>query len=54
MIRNSGRAGEQRIRKERGRITSLHVIGCSKMASCKAPEIPRTEAYYGVRRRDEG
>jgi hypothetical protein len=29
-------------------------LGCSKMARCKAPEIPRTEAYWGVRRRDEG
>ena len=28
--------------------------GCSKMARCKAPEIPRTEAYFVVRRRDEG
>jgi hypothetical protein len=28
--------------------------GSSKMARCKAPEIPRTEAYRSVRRRDEG
>jgi hypothetical protein len=31
-------------------------IGCSKMARCKAPESPRTEAYlaYAAGTRDEG
>jgi hypothetical protein len=28
--------------------------GCSKMLRCKAPEIPRSEAYLNVRRNDEG
>jgi hypothetical protein len=28
--------------------------GCSKMSRCKAPEIPKSEAYIEVRRNDEG
>jgi hypothetical protein len=28
--------------------------GCSKRARCKAPEILRNEAYFAVRRNDEG
>jgi hypothetical protein len=28
--------------------------GCLKMRRCKACEIPRNEAYIGVRRSDEG
>jgi len=28
--------------------------GCSKMPRCKAPKILRSEAYFGVRRNDEG
>ena len=28
--------------------------GCSKMPRCKAPEILRSEAYFDVRRNDEG
>jgi hypothetical protein len=27
--------------------------GCSKMSRCKAPEIPKSEAYMEVRRNDE-
>ncbi len=28
--------------------------GFSKMPACKAPEIQKSEAYFGVRRNDEG
>jgi hypothetical protein len=35
-------------------VSSGSKTGSSKMARCKAPEIPRTEAYWRVRRRDEG
>jgi hypothetical protein len=35
-------------------LSSGSKTGSSKMARCKAPEIPRTEAYWSVRRRDEG
>jgi len=39
-------------------ITSLlkksSFAGCSKMPRCKAPKILRSEAYFGVRRNDEG
>ena len=41
--RNSGRLSEQ-----------LLFPGCSKMPRCKAPEILRSEAYFNVRRNDEG
>src|SRR5512137_2454058 len=34
-------------------VSSGSKAGSSKMARCKAPEIPRTEAYWSVRRRDE-
>jgi hypothetical protein len=27
----------------------VHFPGCSKMAGCKAPEIPSREAYFWVR-----
>ncbi len=30
------------------------LAGCSKMPRCKAPEIMRSEAYFDVRRNDEG
>ena len=33
---------------------NLLLRGWGKMASCKASEIPRSEAYIEVRRSDEG
>ena len=35
-------------------LKNLSFPGCSKRAGCKAPEIPRSEAYLAVRRNDEG
>jgi hypothetical protein len=40
--------------KLKGRGKSHFYSGCSKMPSCKTPEILRSEAYLDVRRNDEG
>ena len=35
-------------------LKKLFFADCSKMPRCKAPEILRSEAYFDVRRNDEG
>jgi hypothetical protein len=53
-VRKSGRAEDQKRAWEDH--WSACFIGCSKMARCKAPESPRTEAYvvYAAGTRGEG
>jgi hypothetical protein len=44
-------AGIMKARKQIAENTCF--AGCSKTARCKAPEIPRSEAYREVRRDDQ-
>ena len=47
--------GEVRVQLDSCRVLKNSLLaGCSKMPRCKAPEIPRSEAYMEVRRNDEG
>jgi hypothetical protein len=44
---------EKRNLKSSRLLKNIWYAGCSKTTRCKAPEIPKSEAYSEVRRNDE-